>query len=615
MQRKGLLFFIIIIGVICFIFLPFIVFGRNMIITVHDNLDQFYYKMFHDNHLFFRFDAPTKSFEGLSTLYYSQLGYSFTSLLYSTLNDFVAYSLNYFFGVLFGFLSMYILLKKVLKLPQLLSLCVSVCYAILPVIPVWNIAVGTLPLIIVVFYYFASSNNIKFSWKILFVLIYPFFSFFATIGIFICAFWFIGTIIISVKNKKINPNLVVGFFVLCVGYVLVDLRLFYAMFVVKEPLNRAIFDLKPHDVISGLKTLLRGFISYGGTGYYHATSLQRYIVLPIAGMVSIFSFQKMFFLMREATGSMFDRWKKVLVQTDNKIKLLFILEFLVVVFSGIAALYDSGIIDGFISKYIHILTGFNWGRIWIFNRVIWYIIFALCINCILQIDTITFSFHKKSERMVIPAILPKIVSFIVIGLQFIYIACSPVSYNDQIRTWFNEVFIKTGIAKKIFPQREFNGFISYREFFSEELFAEIKKDIAYSDEKVVAFGYHPSVLMYNGFNCIDGYNNAYPLRYMQKFRTLIAPELETNEEARHYYDIWGGRMYLYNSELSYQPMRNKNTSPVKLNIDMDVFINEFKGTYILSRAEITNAEALGLNLVRRYYKEASIYTIHLYKIK
>ena len=121
--------------------------------------------------------------------------------------------------------------------------------------------------------------------------------------------------------------------------------------------------------------------------------------------------------------------------------------------------------------------------------------------------------------------------------------------------------------------------------------------------------------MYNGFNCIDGYNSAYPLSYMQKFRTLIAPELEVNEWAREYYDGWGGRMYLFNSELGYGPTRDKDTLPVNLNIDMEVFRNDFDGVYILSRAEISNSDALGLDLVRRYYDEESIYTIYLYQCR
>jgi hypothetical protein len=57
-------------------------------------------------------------------------------------------------------------------------------------------------------------------------------------------------------------------------------------------------------------------------------------------------------------------------------------------------------------------------------------------------------------------------------------------------------------------------------------------------------------------------------------------------------------MYLYNSELDFQPTRNKNTSPVKLNIDMDVFRDTFNGTYILSQVEISNSDTLGLVLVK-----------------
>jgi hypothetical protein len=118
--------------------------------------------------------------------------------------------------------------------------------------------------------------------------------------------------------------------------------------------------------------------------------------------------------------------------------------------------------------------------------------------------------------------------------------------------------------------------------------------------------------MYNGFNCIDGYNNAYPLSYMRKFRALIAPELEINEKIREYYDTWGGRMYLYNSELSFGPTRNKNTVPVKLNIDMDVFKNDFNGKYILSRAKIANADELGLQFINKFDNDKSIYTIYVY---
>ena len=139
-------------------------------------------------------------------------------------------------------------------------------------------------------------------------------------------------------------------------------------------------------------------------------------------------------------------------------------------------------------------------------------------------------------------------------------------------------------------------------------------DISYSDEKVVALGYHPAVLMYNGLNCIDGYNNAYPLNYMQKFRTLIAPELEINEEGEKYYDKWGGRLYLYNAELGYRPTIDKTTKPISLNIDMSVFRSDFNGAYVLSRALVSNADDLALDLVKMYDDAESIYKIYVYKV-
>jgi hypothetical protein len=100
---------------------------------------------------------------------------------------------------------------------------------------------------------------------------------------------------------------------------------------------------------------------------------------------------------------------------------------------------------------------------------------------------------------------------------------------------------------------------------------------------------------------------------MLRFRTLIAPEFETNITDRDYYDSWGGRMYLYNANLSYQPTRNKNVDPVKLHIDTKVFKDVFNGKYILSRAEISNANELGLSFVKSYDNKDSLYTIYLYE--
>jgi hypothetical protein len=615
MNKKIVLSFIVLIGSL-YIF-PFILFRENSIVTIHDYLDQIlpYHKMFRDNDLFFRFNALTKGFNGMSTLYYFFVNFSFQSLVFNFFDDFTAYIINYLFSIVVGFSSMYLLLRKSGIKNKYLVVVTSALYCVLPVAPTYSIGVNSIPFLIYCFIYFYEKKI--FSLKSLLLFFYPFFSSFTYGGIFLLGLWFVVTIILTIRKKKINLNLFIGFFLLCIGYILVDLRLFYVMFIIKTPLNRSVFSFYPVGIVAQIKVFISTLKEYCLHGYYHAASFQRKYIIPFVFLVSVFYLVMLIRRIKNKSGAMFTRIKTTMMESSNNVKKLFILEITVFFFSIIAALYDSGLLNSFLKRYIPKLGGFNWGRIWILNRVLWYIIFSVCLEFIMNINEIILKINTNNhcEKFGINSFLIRLSVCVFVCLQTLYISLTPTLYNDQVKTWFNEIVIKTGIAKKIMPNRSFDSFISYKEFFAEDLFEKIKKDISYSNEKVVAFGYHPSVLMYNGFNCIDGYNNAYPLSYMRQFRTLIAPELEINKEAREYYDSWGGRMYLYNSELSDGPTKNKNTSPVKLNIDMEVFKKDFEGKYILSRAEISNSDTLELELKKRYDDDEGIYTIYLYQTK
>ncbi|GBU22066.1 hypothetical protein R80B4_01969 [Fibrobacteres bacterium R8-0-B4] len=595
-----------------FFLLPFILFGADSYVTPHDNLDSIipWYKMYHDNGLFFLFDAPTKGHDGMSTLYYSQMGFYFQSFLFLIFSDFTAYVISYYFAVFIGFISMYILLKKMLGFSSTLSVLMAVCYAFLPVILIWNIAIATLPLIIAIFIHFASKHGERFSWKTLALLFFPFFSFFATVGIFILAIWFIATCAIGIKTRKINLNLLVGFFLLCIGYIVSDIRLFYVMFIDKVPLNRSTFAMHPVEFIAQIQTFFYQFVKYLVNGHFFAASLNNLIIMPTVFLVSLNYLIVTIVNIKKQNGTISARIKAALNENEPDVKRLFLFELIAIAICFVAALDDSGLFDKLISKLIPILKGFLWSRVWIFNRVLWYVVFAFCLKIILK-NNIGGYIGKKIR---LPQYFSRICVGVLVCLQLGYIMLIPVIYNDQVKTWFDQIVVKTGVAKKILPNIDYNKFVSYKEFFAAELFDRIKKDISYSGEKVAALGYHANILQYNGFNCIDGYNNLYPLSYKQRFRNLIAPELEINESEKDSYDNWAWyRMYLHNPDLNFDRTRDKNTTPVKLNIDMDVFKNDFKATYILSRAEISNSDTLGLDLVKRYYDDKSIYTIYLYK--
>ena len=88
--------------------------------------------------------------------------------------------------------------------------------------------------------------------------------------------------------------------------------------------------------------------------------------------------------------------------------------------------------------------------------------------------------------------------------------------------------------------------LNYREFYSKELFSDVKKEIGYKEgEWSVAYGMHPAILEYNGISTLDGYLGFYPQSYKEEFRKVIAPALSQNPDSAAYFDDWGARCYLY----------------------------------------------------------------------
>ena len=92
---------------------------------------------------------------------------------------------------------------------------------------------------------------------------------------------------------------------------------------------------------------------------------------------------------------------------------------------------------------------------------------------------------------------------------------------------------------------------SFKQFYATAQFQEIEQYIGkpQSSYRVASIGIHPSIAQYNGFYTLDTYNNFYPLAYKHQFRKIIASELDKNPTLKKYFDTWGGRCYIFVSEL------------------------------------------------------------------
>ena len=579
---------------ICLLVIIFLVFpvfvGEDSIISIHDNLDSnaAWAKVINRSNSFFTLNSPTSSFNNLSSLYFMQVNYSLYSALFCLLPTFTAYMINYYIAIIVGFVSMFILLKRLGIKDDFITVVISISFAVLPKYYWSAIAISSMPILGITFLDIIRQNT-SFNKKYMLLLFFPLISSFVFVGIFALGLWFFASLVVSIKKKKLNLNLLIGFIVLSIGYVLVELKLFYCTLIVKTPLNRNIFNLASGHILYWFKC-------YFVNGFYHFGSLQRYIIMPICTL----------FILSYGLSYVFSPIKRFFNKLEkNSIRLIVFLFGVILFFSFVGGLYESKIVQSLLATVLPPLSGFNWGRIWILNVPLWYILFAFVV---VQINSM---FDKKW------------VGYTVVLLQLCYVLCIPAPYNDNIKTWYNEIFYKTGFDKVLridkTVSKKFadgsNDFISYKEFFDVALFEEIKHKIKYANENVVAFGYHPSVLMYNGFHTVDGYNSTIPLSYMRQFGRLLGPEFAVNHEMRDYYNSWGGRMYLYNGGHNfYEPTRDKNPKPATLRVDMNILKDTFNVKYILSRVEISNAAELRLHLLGSYTHNNSIYTIHVYEV-
>lgn len=549
--------------------LPYVIFGTDCFITIHDNLDWMppFAKLIHEGDYFFDWNARSNVLNDLQSIYFIS-GYTLNSFIYFLLEPFEGYVVIYAFSLFLGFFSMRYMLRSYFEGPEWLVVLVSLAYAILPVIPDWRIAVASLPLVPVIYKNICTRSK----WfDYLAALLFPFISHLNCVGLFICAAWFIVTVILSIKRRKLQVKPLVGLLLLGCGYLLFNVQLVYLALFSSIDLNRSHYSIAP-------KSFFRQTLYYLVDGYPHVVMDQQPIIVLVCLFIPYYL----------VTAARKDRAARHIKKLDPEVKVIALCLLCIVFNALMAGLDESKMLDGFISTYIPPLSGFHFSRFYILNKVLWYVVLFLILQWVAM---------RSGLKLCRP------ICFILAVGQVCMILVLPGLYNDSLRSW----------KLNLNPSDIQSTDISYREFYDEDLFERIKEDIGYQGEKVAAVGFHPNVLIYNDFSTVDGYWSYYPYEDMIDFRRIIAPELEENGNEREYYDSWGGRRYLYCSELSYAPTRTQAQGSVRLNIDSHVFTDDFDGRYLLSRAPIANAAELGFDLVETYSSNNGIYTIYLYR--
>lgn len=567
-------FLFIIIGFTALAALIFILFGQNMLIGIEDNLDLYIpqYRMLKNSSNFFTHDRIIGFLFGCDREYLpSEL--SLYTLLYVICPTFSAYVLGYFIKIFVAVAGTVLLARSVFEerffeYEAIVYLC-GFAYGILNLIPNFGIAFSSIPLLLLILDRISKRPHVK--WYIA-LFFFPLLSSLSAIGIFIVLYLLIWFIYRWIRTKKFPGNILLSSAVLMAGYVLCEYRYINLLFLYyDEPIRAA------YRTSYSAKDIILSMVKVFLFGDMHTESMHIFPVMPAVII---------FLLVQSAI-----RVRKHEAKEIFKDRLVGIL-LLIIINSVVYALNYPEPIIVFSDEVIPVLDFLNFERILFFNPFLWYLSFFIVLKRMYEL------FPNRKW-------LVNCLAVVAILVIFLY----PSRYNDISVTLLNSFAGLTGTQTDAQADK-----LTYREFYSEELFEKAKEDIGYMGEKAVAYGFYPSILEYNDISTLDGYLENYPSDYKKIFRGVILPALNRVPEAMQIFDNCGAKCYIPSGNYGYITSAEKNYPYTEDELYMNV--NEFKflsGRYIFSRVELTNAKKMGFDFVNRYTDDDSPYVLYVYR--
>lgn len=565
-------YLVVIIGLIAVELVVFFGMGDQSYIAIHDNLDLFipHLRMLKLSGTFFTHGDVLPILGGVTRDNFGS-EFSLYNLLYLLLPTYYAYIVGYFLSIGIAMTSIYFLAKEVLtdfKKYKPLVLLFGCIYGILPVFPAYGFAFASIPLVVLLIYKLYHKAD----WRLyLLLFFYPAVSYFSYFGFFILGYLVVFFLFDWIRKRKLNWGLFITIPVLALGYVVLEYRLFYSMLFDDTVTIRSSMVMANLSGIDLWNMMKDGFIN----STFHAGDSHKYFVLPL--VLLYFVVQNILFIRKK-------EWKKIFTDIFN---LLF---YFVIFNSLIYGLYYWEPMRSLVETLIPQLEGFQFYRTLFFNPFLWYVLLFVVVKRLYDLKNVWW---KR---------LANGIAF----LALIVVVLMPATYNNFYYTCYYTAF-------KVVKNKDVD-MLNYEEFYSQDLFEQIKTEIGYNHEYSIGYGFHPGVLTYNGISTLDGYLGLYSQEYKDNFRKIIAPALDRSATYQSYFDTWGARAYIFPGfeQNSYLPSRSLTLPDDKLYIDTEAF-KALNGVYLFSRFEISNASELALSHVGTFFEESSPYTIYVYK--
>jgi len=545
------------------VFTPYFIMGGGAVFPWNDQLDED----------ILNYVIPARHFgERLSTYSEMMTDMSTTALApfavmfvpFYVLFDFeMAFILQYLFVFLIAYIGMYLCVYKFTS-SNILACITAAFFSMLPLWPVYGVTLAGCPIGIYAVICLKEKKKTALAYFLL-----------AIVGISVnlmqvgyafLALWALEIIWCLVRRKSIAEE-IIGFFALIFEYVIVNYKMVIEVLFKTDNYvsHREEFVLYSTDFVNTFwDTLINGT--------QHSSAQNKYLIIPILLLIAY-------------EGIVY----KKLSERSKKLYRMAILNAVIIILIALFTAFIHcepvvGIRNG-MSGVFHTfqIDRFNW-----LYPTLWWLEIGITVGIVWDTN------GKKC-----------LISLLVLAVAFLP-SFKYVVVNSYFYMSVNQI---TGAAP--------TWYIPWDSYYSQDLMEEIDAAIGMdkSTYRVAHLGINPTPSLVYGFYTIDGYAAIYPVEYKHKFREIIASELEKNKDVATYFDEYGSRCYLFNSQSGTSFMVDKDSNVKYKDLDFDWnAMGEMNCRFIFSGGEIEDYEECGLKHIGTYETDTSYWRIWVYEL-
>lgn len=543
---------IIIFGVLMVLVyeLPFVIFGDNSWIRIHDCLDDTiaHIRMVIDSGALFDHSKVLPILYGIKRSDYI-VNYSLMWIIFSLLPTYWAFLLNDFIVRLIAYWGMYMILSNYVcdrdnTTQKLLACLVSVCFSYISFYTIYGLSAAGIPML---FYAFLNLANHK--QKVLSYILIALFAFYSSLvlsGVFVGFVLILYWVFLMLYNREYYIDYFWGLCLLGVCYLIVNIDIFITFFMSNDFISHRIEfgSRSKHSVLASLKEFCE-------VTQYHSGELPVRVIIgsTILAFLSTLKFSR-------------------------ELKTSLVVLGAIMVFIAIGGGLNT-------ITQIEFLRTFQFDRFYFLLPAIWMIVFFCSLKDLAQKNSMWFSMF-----------------FVLLLSLQIY------NHNPELKSGLKTL---RGGNTNVPTFRQF-----YDTRLFDRIAKDL--DIVKSSCKVVSVGMHPAVAEYNGFHCLDGYVCNYRLDYKHKFREVIQGELDKSEGLKNYYDTWGSRCYVFSADEKVGDVTGKDPEVHTTMTLNTIKLKQLGCQYIFSAVFIDNYEELGLKYLNSYTSPNSYWNIIVYAL-